>query len=193
MWRMTDNIIPVELAEKSTLGKKILPLVLTAAVFAADQLTKWLIVTSIEPYTVGLSLFDGVLRIIHVYNTGAAFSMGHSLSEILRTLLLGIVPLVVLALVLVVYFRSDEFTTFQRWAIAGVVGGGLGNLFDRFFRQDGVVDFIDVKFYGIFGLERWPTFNVADAAICVCGALLIVSFVRAIISERRAEKDKEKK
>ena len=34
-----------------------------------------------------------------------------------------------------------------------------------------------MKFYGIFGLERWPTFNVADAAIVVCGILLIVSFV----------------
>ena len=39
----------------------------------------------------------------------------------------------------------------------GIVGGGLGNLVDRFFRKEGVVDFIDVKFYGLFGLERWPT------------------------------------
>ena len=59
----------------------------------------------------------------------------------------------------------------------GIVGGGFGNLIDRCFRTEGVVDFIDVKFYGIFGMERWPTFNIADAAVVVCGILLIISFL----------------
>ncbi len=189
---MTENIIPVEFVEKNPLRKKVLPLVLTITVFVADQVTKWLITEHIPPYTIGFDFFDGILRIIHVYNTGAAFSMGHSLSEILRMILLGVLPLVVLVFVLVIYFKSDEFTFFQRWAIAGVLGGGLGNLFDRFFREQGVVDFIDVKFYGIFGLERWPTFNVADAAICVCGVLLIVSFARAIILEKKSEQKEAK-
>jgi len=48
-------------------------------------------------------------------------------------------------------------------------------LLDRFFRAEGVVDFIDVKFFGLFGLERWPTFNVADSAIVVCGAGLFIA------------------
>ena len=55
-----------------------------------------------------------------------------------------------------------------------------GNIIDRIFRPQGVVDFIDVKFFGIFGLERWPTFNVADASIVVCGIILIVSFFLTI-------------
>jgi signal peptidase II len=59
----------------------------------------------------------------------------------------------------------------------GIIGGGFGNLIDRFFRPDGVVDFIDVKFYGLFGLERWPTFNVADSAVVVCGSLLFISML----------------
>ena len=67
--------------------------------------------------------------------------------------------------------------------MAGIIGGGFGNLIDRIFRPAGVVDFIDVRFYGIFGLERWPTFNVADASVVVAGILLIVSFI--------LEKDKE--
>ena len=49
------------------------------------------------------------------------------------------------------------------------------------------MDFIDVKFYGLFGLERWPTFNVADAAVLICGFLLIISFVRAMIREGREQ------
>lgn len=177
--------------KNNSLKRKLLPLILTILVLVADQITKWLITEYIPPYTVGFNFFDGVLRIIHVYNTGAAFSMGDSLSEIFRIALLGVLPLVVLILVMVVYFRSNDFTYFQRWAIAGVVGGGLGNLIDRFFRSQGVVDFIDVKFYGIFGLERWPTFNVADAAICVCGFLLIISFIKAMIEEKKAEDNKE--
>jgi signal peptidase II len=40
------------------------------------------------------------------------------------------------------------------------------------------VDFVSVKFYGLFGLERWPTFNVADSAVVVAGLALLVSFMR---------------
>jgi signal peptidase II len=40
-----------------------------------------------------------------------------------------------------------------------------------------VVDFIDVKFFGLFGLERWPTFNLADSTLVVGGILLLASFL----------------
>ena len=49
----------------------------------------------------------------------------------------------------------------------------------------GVIDFIDVKFYGIFGLKRWPTFNVADSAVVVCGIMLVISFIVAVIKGRK--------
>ena len=140
---------------------KLLPLVLTVVVFVLDQGTKFLIVKTIPPYTIGASFFGDFLRIIHVYNPGIAFSMGNSLPDTLRGLLFAIIPL---------------------------IGGGLGNIYDRFFRPKGVVDFIDVKFYGLFGLERWPTFNVADAAVLICGFLLIISFIRAMIQESKEQK-----
>ena len=103
----------------------------------------------------------------------------------IRRILFAIIPLIVIVLVIVVYFRNDEFNSVQRWAICGIIGGGIGNIIDRFFRPSGVVDFIDVKFFGIFGLERWPTFNVADAAVVVCGIILIVSFLGTIFKEQK--------
>lgn len=167
---------------------KLLPLVLTVIVFVLDQGSKLLIIKNIPPYTIGASFFGDFLRIIHVYNPGIAFSMGNGLPDTLRGLLFAIIPLVVLVVVLGIYFRNDDFTFFQRWAVAGIIGGGLGNIYDRFFRSEGVVDFIDVKFYGLFGLERWPTFNIADAAVLICGFLLIISFIRAMIQESKADK-----
>ena len=162
--------------------KKMLPFILTAAVIILDQITKALIVKNIPLFTIGYSFFEDFLRIVHVANTGVAFSMGDSMPFILRRICFGIIPLVVIVMVIVEYLRNDGFNSLQRWAICGVLGGGLGNIIDRFFRAEGVVDFIDVKFYGLFGLERWPTFNVADASVVVCGILLVISFAVAIKS-----------
>lgn len=185
---IVDSTEGEEAVGRTSLKWKLLPLTLTVLVFFLDQLTKILIVKSIPPYTIGFSFLGDFLRIIHVYNPGIAFSMGNNLPDNLRGILFAVAPLIVLVVVLVVYFRNEEFTPFQRWTVAGIVGGGLGNIYDRFFRPEGVVDFIDVKFYGLFGLDRWPTFNVADAAVLICGFLLIISFIRAMLREGRDHK-----
>lgn len=165
--------------------KKLLPFILTGLVVLVDQITKAIIVSLIPIYTVGANIFGDLLRIVHVANTGVAFSLGDSMPLAIRRILFAIIPLIVIALVIVVYFRNDEFNSVQRWSICGIIGGGIGNIIDRFFRAEGVVDFIDVKFFGIFGLERWPTFNVADAAVVVCGIILIVSFLITICKEKK--------
>ena len=165
--------------------KKLLPFILTGLVILADQITKAIVVALIPIYTVGANSFGDLLRIVHVANTGVAFSLGDSMPLAIRRILFAIIPLIVIVLVIVVYFRNDEFNSVQRWSICGIIGGGIGNIIDRFFRAEGVVDFIDVKFFGIFGLERWPTFNVADAAVVVCGIILIVSFLITICKEKK--------
>lgn len=165
--------------------KKLLPFILTGLVVLVDQITKAIIVALIPVYTVGANIFGDLLRIVHVANTGVAFSLGDSMPLAIRRILFAIIPLIVIILVIVVYFRNDEFNSVQRWSICGIIGGGIGNIIDRFFRAEGVVDFIDVKFFGIFGLERWPTFNVADAAVVVCGIILIVSFLVTIYKEKK--------
>lgn len=151
-----------------------------------DQVTKALVVRFIprlasSPGAV-IELLGKYVRLIHVRNPAIAFSLGAGLSGSARGVLFSILPLFVIVLVYVIYFRSNDFTRCQRWAICGILGGGIGNLIDRFFRPDGVVDFIDCYFFGIFGLERWPTFNIADSAVVICGVLFVVS---AIVQIRR--------
>ena len=170
------------------LRSKILPITLAIVIIALDQITKLLVVRFIPYGTVGAAYFGDFLRLIHISNTGVAFSFGANWSETLRHILFAAVPVVVIAIVVGVYFRNNDFTKLQRWAIMGIVGGGIGNLIDRIFRAEGVVDFIDVKFYGLFGLERWPTFNVADAAVVVCGILLFVSFIITFVKDKKEEK-----
>ena len=183
------------------LKNKLLPVSLALAVIILDQLTKWLVVKYIPLYTIGVSFFGDFFRIIHVANTGVAFSFGATWTETARKLAFSLMPLVVIILVCVVYFRNKDFSKLQRWSIMGIVGGGLGNLIDRIFRAEGVVDFLDVKWFGLtksriglLQLKRWPTFNVADSAVVVCGILLLITFIIAIVKDNnKKEEEKEAK
>jgi len=156
--------------------EKILPFSLTAFVILADQIVKAVIV-KIKPET-GLikDVFNnGFLWIWHVRNKAIAFSLGENMPEALRPVMFVIIPILVLGFLIWYYFKSDEFTFIQRWAAAGIIGGGLGNIIDRIFRPDGVVDFISINIYGILGMQRWPTFNIADSSVVVCCILLLVT------------------
>lgn len=159
-------------------SSKIKPYILTAGILAADQITKAIIVAN-WPIPDGRVIKDvfgnDLVTIIHVRNPGIAFSIGQNIPDVLRPILFVLFPLIVLGLLVWYSMRSNEFTKLQRWAIAGIVGGGLGNLIDRAFRPGGVVDFVSVKIFGLFGMDRWPTFNVADSSVVVCGILLVIS------------------
>lgn len=209
-----ENIENSENSKKKALIMKIIPFALTALIIILDQITKSIIVDKIPLGTIGAQLMplyktladgskvvsDYFLRIIHVANTGVAFSVGASWSATARNFLFCAIPLIVIILVIVVYFRNKDFTKIQRWAIAGVIGGGLGNIIDRFFRKEGVVDFIDFKWFGadnsplkLFKMERWPTFNVADSAVVICGILLLVSFIVTLAKKPEDKKSENEK
>ncbi len=190
--RDCDKLILMKKEDGPPAGSRkelFIPLIFSAAVIILDQLTKQLVVANIPAWSVGAEFFGGAFRIIHVYNPGAAFSLGSGLSRSLRGIVFGLLPVAVLAVILRVYFRNREFTRLQRWCIAGIVGGGAGNLIDRFFRPEGVVDFLDVRVYGFLGFERWPTFNLADSAIVVCGIVIICSFIRQFLAEAKENRN----
>ena len=167
---------------------RTVPLLLTGIIILFDQVTKSYIASK---WPIGSMINDvfnnGFLQIWHVRNKVIAFSLGQNVPDPVRPVLFIVLPLLVLCLLVWYYLSSDDFTRLQRWAVAGILGGGIGNILDRIFRPDGVVDFISVKFYGIFGFERWPTFNVADSSVVVCCILL---FVTIIFSPKNARETK---
>jgi signal peptidase II len=162
--------------EKSRL-RALLPFTLSLVLLAADQITKAWVVATIPQGTVGHSFLSDFLWICHVRNSAIGFSIGDGLPETAKRILFIALPLVVMVVLVIHMIRSGELRVFQRWMVAGIVGGGAGNLLDRMFRPEWVVDFISIKFYGLFGFERWPTFNVADASIVVSGILLMASLL----------------
>ena len=165
-----------------------LPFLLTVLIIIIDQASKFFAIKYMQPYTVFRSFFGGFLNLLLVYNPGAAFSLGAGWNDVARRLFLGALPLLLLIILTVFYFKSSEFSKLQRYFMCGIIGGGLGNLLDRFFRSKGVVDFIDIKFFGIFGMERWPTFNAADAFIvCSVIGLGLTLIIQALKQKKAAQ------
>ena len=131
-------------------------------IVAADQVTKLLVLANIPLYS-HVDAIPGLFHLTYVQNTGAAFSS----FEGMRWLFVALFA-VLTVLVFVEYFKKRlPFTTFERWCIAAIYGGGLGNVIDRV-RLGYVVDMIEVDFM------NFPVFNVADCFItCGCIALIV--------------------
>jgi signal peptidase II len=172
--------------------KKSLYLLISLAMIILDQGSKWLVVKfiplSYPPY-IAWHFGQDFLQIIHVRNTGVLFSIGAGWADSYRIALFMILPLIFLFFLawLVAQDKPSKMTKvltgslslskWQRVAFAMIVGGGLGNVIDRFFRPLGVVDFIDVKFYNLFGMARWPTFNISDSVVVI--AMIMLLFIPA--------------
>jgi signal peptidase II len=114
---------------------------------------------------------------IRTQNVGVAFSIGQSWPPIARRILFILIPLGVMIAAGIYIVRDRDLTRLQRWAIAGLIGGGLGNMIDRISRAEGVVDFILVNMYGFLGQRYFPVFNLADSCVTVCGILLVASLL----------------
>ena len=132
-----------------------------AGIVAADQFTKILTVANIGLYQ-DVEFIPGVLGLTYVQNTGAAFSS----FEGQQWLFAVIFALFTIGVVYEYFKKPMGFTTFERWCIAAVYGGGLGNVIDRVFRGY-VVDMLETKFMD------FPVFNVADCFI-TCGCILLL-------------------
>ena len=160
--------------------RRYLPLSLTAFVIVLDQITKALVVAYIPENTVFRSYFGDFLEIVHIRNTAIAFSIGTGLDIPVKLVFFVVLPIILMVLVIwcVISRKTDgDFTVFQKWCLAAIAGGGIGNLIDRCFRSLRVVDWISTDMYGFLGFDRFPTYNIADAAVTVSVCLLIVSYI----------------
>jgi signal peptidase II len=134
-------------------------------VLVLDQLSKAWAETALSDGPI--VVIEGFLQFRLTYNTGAAFSMFSKGGPILGVIAVGVI-------VMIMFVLKDASRKAEAIALGMVLGGSIGNLTDRVFRGDGlldgaVVDFIDFSFFA--------TFNVADMGITLgVGLLLLVSF-----------------
>jgi signal peptidase II len=144
-------------------GRRRLGLLLAVAgsVYAADAISKIIVVAALSHRVV--HVVDGVLVLRVLRNSGAAFSIGTSMTIVFTLIAVGVIFFIL---------RTSRQLRSLPWAITLglLLGGATGNLTDRLLRSPGlfrgdVVDWIQ--------LPHWPVFNVADSAI-VCGGVLAV-------------------
>jgi signal peptidase II len=131
-------------------------------VLAADVISKAVVVARLSHHP-PVRLLGGLLTLRLIRNSGAAFSIGTSLTVVFTAIAVGVIVFIL---------RTARRLRSTPWAITLglLLGGATGNLADRIFRAPGpmrgdVVDWIQ--------LPHWPVFNLADSSI-VCGAVLAV-------------------
>jgi signal peptidase II len=164
---------------------KLLPLILTGVVIAVDQAVKAIIAAAL-PLDRRVDVLGDFFRITHRRNPFIVFSMGSDLPPLFQTLLFLVLPIFALGLLVFFYFKEKDLHQAYRLPLAAIMGGGVGNLLDRVLRPEGVVDFLDFKFFGLFGMERFPTFNCADMGITIGVAATLVIALLHEIRKRRA-------
>lgn len=151
---------------------------IAAVIVILDQWTKWLVRINLPSGATwlpeSLLWLSPYARIVHWYNTGAAFGMFKDASTILTVL-----AFVVIGAILFYYPQVEEDDWLLRLALSMQLGGALGNLIDRL-TIGHVTDFISVG--------NFPVFNVADASITIGAVLLFLSVWLRERAEKKAEK-----
>ena len=150
------------------------------ATFLVDQYTKWQIVTNFRMGE-AVALIRGHFELTHVRNEGAAFGFmqgfGPSFFLAISALAMGFI--------VYIFFRMGRDRILTALSLSLVLGGALGNFVDRAVRGS-VVDFIRMTLGGPgdWYFVRWPTYNVADIAICI-GVIILI---QQLLAQDRIER-----
>lgn len=171
---MPDSVSPKDARVWQSTQRAFVP---AAAVFVVDRITKYLVescVSTSETYRV----IPGFFSIIHTDNRGAAFSLFSGAQPAWRTLFLVGLSVSAMVLITSLLWRPSggrlASSPRLRLGLSLVLGGALGNLYDRLVRG-AVTDFLEL-YLGDF---HWPAFNVADTAITIGAALVILDMLRS--------------
>ena len=151
--------------------------VLTLILVAADQIVKYLVLQNIA-LGEHIPFIPYILDLTYVQNTGAAFSSFEGQQWLFALIFLLFTAAIVYDLVK----KYMPFSRFERWCVAAIYAGGLGNMIDRV-RLGYVVDMIAVEFID------FPVFNVADSFI-TCGCVALV--VSLVLFNKEFWKDEKK-
>ena len=143
-----------------------------AAVFALDRITKSLIVSKFSFFD-SYKVIPGFFEIIRSQNRGVAFGIFNDSTSEWRTTLLVIASLVAVVAVSVMLWNARKLDRLSLWGLALILGGAAGNVFDRIVSGH-VTDFL------LFYIRdyQWPAFNMADSAIVVGAAFVVLELFR---------------
>ena len=151
-----------------------LPLLVTALIVGLDRLSKIYIQNSLSTFD-SISVIPGLFRLVHTENPGAAFGMLAEGNPMLRAaVLIGVSVVVLFFVAFALWGRGSSFTaTMTRIGLALILGGAIGNLYDRILHGT-VTDFLEVY----QGTWTFPAFNVADSAITIGSIFLLIDLLR---------------
>ena len=160
--------------QQRNIAFQLFPVVVSFTVIVADRLSKLFIQHSMSTLD-SASVFPGWIRIIHTENPGAAFGMLAEGNVFLRTaVLVGVSTAVLLFVAKTLWGPNTAYSApLARFALALILGGAIGNLYDRVVHGT-VTDFIEVY----HASWSFPAFNIADSAITVGAVLLIIELLR---------------
>ncbi len=147
------------------------------AVVLLDQFTKLAVVRSMRLGSV-IPVVPGFFNLVHIRNTGIAFGMFNDGTAMGKTLLLAAAGILALGFLAWILRDMEAGDWLGGLAVGCVAGGAIGNLIDRL-RLGEVVDFLDA----FWRTHHWPAFNMADSAITVGVALLIIHEIIALRRE----------
>ena len=153
-------------------------------VFLADQLSKAWILSYFASHSSPVRI-TSFFNLVLAWNKGVSFSMLHSNHPAMPWILVTI-SLLICAVIL--YWMSIEKNQGTINCFALIVGGALGNVFDRI-RFQAVVDFSDFH----IGTYHWPAFNIGDSAICVGAGIILIWNLFFAPTEKLSDPKKEKK
>jgi signal peptidase II len=139
-------------------------------IIIGDQWTKLMVLNRFE-YGESLVMIRDFFSLTYVRNTGAAFGFMASANPSFRVPFFLIVPIIAMVVLGFLYRDLPPKAKWRATALGLVSGGAIGNLIDRV-RLGYVVDFLDFHWKNVY---YFPAFNVADSAICVGVAILLLS------------------
>jgi signal peptidase II len=148
-------------------------LLISLCIFLLDRFTKWLVAKDI-PLHDSHRIISGFFYLTHVENPGAAFSLFADSPSAWKIAMLVMFSIVALVIVAALLWRSSHALLTTGEGLALILGGAVGNLWDRLV-SGRVVDFL--LFY--LGSYQWPAFNVADSAIVAGAGLLAIEILFA--------------
>ncbi len=161
--------------------------VVSISALVADVASKLWAEGRLETYPGVIDVISGNLQFVLAKNKGGAWGLLQGANENLRRPFFLLVSVAAISFIVTLYRRLNSRQHALKWGLPLVLGGALGNVFDRV-RYGHVIDFIDYRADWVRGLnelvakyvkghyvtDHWPTFNVADVAICVGVVLMAV-------------------